>query len=389
VDADGQPSVEADGDDKTGVPGDEDGVTFSRMPQGKTATITVNVQLNGTPSAKVDAFIDFNQDGDFADAGEEVLDSRLVAAGTTALPIAVPANALGGNTYARVRLSEAGGLNLSYNGLASNGEVEDYHVTVGVLLQPPATVIVGKNTLTMTGATPKGIVTLAMGTAAGSYYDKKWKVTLGIKSPKYVATGVADVNGVVRVVFDTTKYKGQTLLFQAFEQKPNAAVGNVLALTVPAPAVKSTSSRLLAAGGEGAGASALSRSQYAATVDAAMANWLAVGLTAQQRQQLKSVQVRLGDLPAGVLGETTGNVITLDANAAGRGWFVDSTPRDNREFGQRRGEDLLATKVAAATRVDLLTAVMHEMGHLLGLSDDSGLMSDTLAVGTRRLPQKR
>jgi hypothetical protein len=44
--------------------------------------------------------------------------------------------------------------------------------------------------------------------------------------------------------------------------------------------------------------------------------------------------------------------------------------------------------------MDLLTAVMHEMGHLLGLDDGydspgaASLMSRTLARGFRRLPRR-
>ena len=45
----------------------------------------------------------------------------------------------------------------------------------------------------------------------------------------------------------------------------------------------------------------------------------------------------------------------------------------------------------AANRVDLLTAISHEMGNLIGLPEHSvaqsqDLMADTLAPGDRRLP---
>ena len=40
---------------------------------------------------------------------------------------------------------------------------------------------------------------------------------------------------------------------------------------------------------------------------------------------------------------------------------------------------------SAANRFDLLTVVMHELGHLLGYGHDDGVMEDTLAEGTRRL----
>jgi hypothetical protein len=71
----------------------------------------------------------------------------------------------------------------------------------------------------------------------------------------------------------------------------------------------------------------------------------------------------------------------MDADAAGYGWFVDPTPWDDAEF----------TAGAAPAGMDLLTAVMHEFGHILGFRDvpaalDS-LMSGTLEEGVRRLPE--
>lgn len=54
--------------------------------------------------------------------------------------------------------------------------------------------------------------------------------------------------------------------------------------------------------------------------------------------------------------------------------------------------ELGATDPMAATQMDLLTVLMHEIGHRLGLDDVSladsahGLMAESLDVGTRRLP---
>ncbi|MFY9261170.1 MAG: hypothetical protein WAO71_11755 [Gallionella sp.] len=47
---------------------------------------------------------------------------------------------------------------------------------------------------------------------------------------------------------------------------------------------------------------------------------------------LSNANVTFADLAGAAIGQTTGPNITLDTNAAGNGWFVDSTPADNSEF---------------------------------------------------------
>jgi len=71
----------------------------------------------------------------------------------------------------------------------------------------------------------------------------------------------------------------------------------------------------------------------------------------------------------------------LDLNAAGWGWFVDPTPHDDSEF--RKPGDQGEQK-----HMDLLTVLMHEMGHVLGLDHDDGVMQETLDAGTRLSPSR-
>jgi glucose/arabinose dehydrogenase len=84
--------------------------------------------------------------------------------------------------------------------------------------------------------------------------------------------------------------------------------------------------------------------------------------------------------------------VLLDDDAAGHGWFVDATPRQDEEFaGGANGAALVAVPGGPADgRMDLLTVVRHELGHLTGQPDLDGpgqsgqLMVGTLAPGIRR-----
>ena len=100
------------------------------------------------------------------------------------------------------------------------------------------------------------------------------------------------------------------------------------------------------------------------------------------------IQVIITDLPGARLGEADGTTIYLDVNAAGHGWFVDSTPGDNSEFGQAGGDTLTAgAGTGAQGRMDLLTVLLHEIGHVIGFEHDDGLavMDESLIVGQRVL----
>jgi hypothetical protein len=124
--SDGTHSVTADADDTTGTD-DEDGVSFALIRAGQLgASVTVNVQND--PNAKLDAWIDFNGDGDWDDPLEQIADNVSVADGNNVIIFDVPGWATEGQTYSRFRLSTAG--DLAPDGAAADGEVEDYFVTI-------------------------------------------------------------------------------------------------------------------------------------------------------------------------------------------------------------------------------------------------------------------
>ncbi|MEM8677964.1 MAG: NF038122 family metalloprotease [Planctomycetota bacterium] len=117
---DGQPSVAADGDGF-----DEDGVSLpgSFVPSG-----TSEVEIVASAAGVLNAWIDFNADGDWNDPGEQVATDMAVIGGLNQLNVDVPADAVEGDTYARFRFSSVAGL--GFDGLATDGEVEDYLVSV-------------------------------------------------------------------------------------------------------------------------------------------------------------------------------------------------------------------------------------------------------------------
>jgi autotransporter-associated beta strand protein len=85
---------------------------------------------------------------------------------------------------------------------------------------------------------------------------------------------------------------------------------------------------------------------------AALEHLAAVGLADEDLDRLAQANVGISDLPGDLLGLARGKTVRIDRDGAGQGWFVDETPETS--------DDLLPG------RVDLLSVVLHEFGHLLG-----------------------
>jgi predicted chitinase len=99
------------------------------------------------------------------------------------------------------------------------------------------------------------------------------------------------------------------------------------------------------------------------------------------------------NLPGTTIGQTIGSgqnaQLILDSNAAGHGWFIDATPADNVEFlpTSNPNEWVARPGSEAEGRIDLLTVLLHEYGHTLGLAhsaDAHDYMAATLPPGVRR-----
>jgi hypothetical protein len=137
---------------------------------------------------------------------------------------------------------------------------------------------------------------------------------------------------------------------------------------------------LLAAPGTFVGPTAqiepLTQEVLAPVVQLAIDTWSAAPLSASQQQALIQPDIRIADLPGAKLGQTFGSTITFDLNAARWGWDLSRAPR--AEDGE--------PDAAGAGRMDLVTAVMHELGHVLGYDHaESGVMQDTLSLDARHI----
>jgi hypothetical protein len=140
------------------------------------------------------------------------------------------------------------------------------------------------------------------------------------------------------------------------------------------------------------GAPTLTDAELAPIVAEAKARWVAQGASLKV---LNAYSIQIADLPDGPGAPTLGytsDAVTIDINAGGFGWFIDPTPRNDVEFKIPRGTGELSARDGslARGRVDLLTVVMHELGHVLGLADldtqaqPHHLMAANLAPGVRR-----
>ncbi len=126
--ADGQPDANALGDDNDifypSAGDDEDGIILpTSAAPGTQVIFTAKASVDGY----LDAWMDFDHDQTWLNPSEHIFDVQPLTAGTNSLTFMVPPTAATGQTILRFRFRSSP-VPLSFGGMASDGEVEDYTI---------------------------------------------------------------------------------------------------------------------------------------------------------------------------------------------------------------------------------------------------------------------
>ena len=139
----------------------------------------------------------------------------------------------------------------------------------------------------------------------------------------------------------------------------------------------------------------LNEESLAATIQEALNRWAKAGIDDTTFARMQSVVFEIVDLDSqDQLGQAGHGIIRIDDDGLRLGWFIDPNPSSDDAFVSPGVHQSLAIAgQPSASHFDLLTVVMHELGHIAGYPDliatttrEPTLMTETLPVGVRRIP---
>jgi hypothetical protein len=141
----------------------------------------------------------------------------------------------------------------------------------------------------------------------------------------------------------------------------------------------------------------LTYEQLEPIIEAGKKRWMQVsgGKAEKVAYLLKDTKYQIVQFKDGKVGGQywcESNIILIDVDAGGAGWFIDPTPLEDEEYKETTLEHRLEAKLLskAFCKLDLLTVVMHEQGHRLGYEhiplNSFFLMSSSSSTSVRMLP---
>lgn len=205
-------------------------------------------------------------------------------------------------------------------------------------------------------------------------------VTLNGQAALGFAFNAVSVDGRFGLFAKGTSASFDSVTLKTDDPAVNAAVaaGNLLARASAVPSVIQSSA-----------ITPMTRDAIAPVLAEAKQRWAVSGrVDAAALARLDRIDVQIVDFGGALLGQQDGDTIFIDRDAAGWGWFVDATPGADEEY-LRLSEGVLSAKPngEASGRMDLLTALGHEIGHVLGYPHTSttGLMDASLSAGEREV----
>ncbi len=223
-----QYSAAANGDDVAGVD-DENGVALPSLVRGQPALISASVAGAG---GFLQAWIDWNGNGVFTDAGEQIatnlqdnaaLDAN-PAAGVISFLVTPPVTATTSQTYARFRWSTTNGL--TPTGTAANGEVEDYALTVQAAAPAPSC-DVGQLLINQTGNAASVVTSTGVANPARSLGAL---AALGTSPPGAVSAEINDSADILVLDFGVTVPQFSPLILSA--ARDSGGAGNTARVTI-------------------------------------------------------------------------------------------------------------------------------------------------------------
>ncbi|EHU1210218.1 tandem-95 repeat protein [Acinetobacter nosocomialis] len=127
-------------------------------------------------------------------------------------------------------------------------------------------------------------------------------------------------------------------------------------------------------------------------LESAQQYWINLGVDASLFDQV-SLSIQDININGTIAYVENGNHIVLSPNAAGYGWFIDESPFEHTEFTMNSTQNYgVASNSQISTQIDLLTVLIHELGHTIGLTDtfiSQDLMGGFIQQGIRLLPTQQ